>query len=161
MMNTFHDHFKKMGAGKRRLDWASKFDTAREAWEACENGEWLLNWCASLEINRKLRASAAADCLELTLPYAGNARALRQLIIDKIKKWIDGHVPHSEVRAAQEKARCVSVTFPAGVMQQILRQSADIVRTRIPWTLVREALVKCGGEPRDLESAGEVAEVAS
>jgi phage-related tail protein len=45
--------------------------------------------------------------------------------------------------------------------QATFRQCADMIRGRIPWSLVRDSLIKCGVEAKDLECAGEATEVAS
>ncbi len=42
MKTTWIEKLKKTGPCQEGLDWASKYETAQEAWDACERADWML-----------------------------------------------------------------------------------------------------------------------
>ena len=41
-MKKHSKKLKELGACKNAVEWADKFTTAQEAWDACERGDWML-----------------------------------------------------------------------------------------------------------------------
>jgi hypothetical protein len=119
----------RLGACEDAAAWAKGFTgTARQAWLACERGDWLMWLCARLEVDRKLVVTAACDCAERALKFVPAGEDRPRKAIETARAWVRGEATIAEVHAA------------AAARQASFKESADIVRKAIPWPVVAKAL---------------------
>lgn len=94
---------EKMGACGDAIEWLRTQKSAREAWAACERGDWLLWLCGKLagkpwSAKRKKLVLAACECARLALPYVKDPRVLA--CIETSEAWARGDATQEQVRDA-------------------------------------------------------------
>lgn len=159
------DHLVRMRACSESLEW---FDATlgepADLWIACPRVDWLTWFAERLSIDIRLIVLGACDCARLAGsdgdPYARRA-------IETAEAWTRGEATIYEVRAAASPAygnnnaaayaaasayvavayAVSSITSNAGPAVPTVaeyddahRACADLVRARIPWSLVEAAL---------------------
>jgi hypothetical protein len=129
----------RLGACEDAAAWAKGFKgTARQAWLACERGDWLMWLCARLEVDRKLVVTAACDCAEPALKYVRAGEDRPRKAIETARAWVRGEATIAEVRAAAAADAAAAAADAA--RQASFKESADIVRKAVPWPVVAKAL---------------------
>jgi hypothetical protein len=90
-----HENLRALKHCRDGLDFAEKYDTMQDAWDACERGDWML-WLAGRlsgkpgSNGRKKLVLAACECARLSLRYV-QARELRPLAaIETAEAWARG-----------------------------------------------------------------------
>jgi hypothetical protein len=77
----FQDSLKALNACRKAVDWVGE-RTARQAWDECERGDWMLWYATKLKADRKLIVRAAtayaatrkadmADLVRSMIPFPG------------------------------------------------------------------------------------------
>src|SRR5208282_1713155 len=90
--------------------WAKDYESLREAWAACERGDWMLWLCGRMVgtdgwPDRKQIVLAACDCAELVLPiyekkYPNDERVRK--CIEVTRQWANGDATIADVRSARD-----------------------------------------------------------
>ncbi|WP_340641165.1 putative immunity protein, partial [Staphylococcus pseudintermedius] len=83
---------------------ASDKQTAREIWESCERGDWMLWIAARLEIDRKLIVTAACLCARQSLVHVRPGEERPRIAIETAERWVRGEATIEEVREARSAA---------------------------------------------------------
>jgi hypothetical protein len=167
----------EFNAHKETVNWFSNRD-AKEAWNDCKRGDWLLWFASRLGIDRKLIVHTACDCAQLALPYAIHDDFRPRLALHEARKWCNGMATPEQVHlaaiassaAASDAARtsdsnafgaatAASAAAYTASLQNNTNASAnagwaaldagavnttaniaDVVRQRIPWTSIEDAI---------------------
>ena len=86
------DDLVALGTCGDALDWARGYDTAQEAWDACERGDWML-WLLGMlagppesDSRRKLVLAACA-CARLSLPHVQAGEDRPRHAIETAESW--------------------------------------------------------------------------
>ena len=147
--------------------------TPYQAWRQCKRGDWLLWIAAELEVDRKLVVLAACDCAETALRYVPNGEDRPRVAIETARAWCDGRATIKQVQAAADAADAAATdaayaaayaaadaataaydaaaayaASDAGIISRA--HSAKLVRKRIPWRAVRDALAEIDRHARDM-----------
>ena len=171
------DVLRRINACDDGMEWAEAHGalTARQAWEKCERGDWMIYVAANLGVDRELIVTAACDC-------AGEDQPSRP--IETARAWVRGEATIEQVRAAAKDAAAAaacaaSVAFAtdlaafaalsvasaayacaaaaaapdadaaaaacADLCSQTLRKCAGLVRKAIPWQSVEARLDHMNG----------------
>ena len=100
---------QRMGACEEAIKWGEEYDSAGEAWNNCERGDWMLWLCGKLSdklASRKKLVLTACECARLTLLYVkeGEDRPLKAL--ETAEQWARGenNVTLAMVRTSADAA---------------------------------------------------------
>ena len=104
--NQLLDLLKKHNACPEATEWvrASDKQTAREIWESCERGDWMLWIAARLEIDRKLIVTAACLCARQSLVHVRPGEERPRIAIETAERWTHGEATINEVQIARNAA---------------------------------------------------------
>jgi hypothetical protein len=78
---------KELNACQEAINWSAGFDDAQQAWDACENGAWMLWLVGKLCEDRKLLVLAACQCARLALKYIPENEKRPVTAIEIAEKW--------------------------------------------------------------------------
>ena len=160
MSNAFASLLFLLNACGPARDWAANM-TAREAWETCPRGDWLLWLAARLLIPRVPLLLAACACARPTLVAEGHP----VVAIETAEAWArggPGAPTLDDVRAAARASRCTAdhraayvayanaayVADAAAYVAQVAdaardasrAATAEIVRAMISWETIEAAI---------------------
>jgi hypothetical protein len=138
----------------------------QQLWDTCPHGDWLLWLAGRINIKRETLVLAACDCARLSLVYvpAGELRPLQAL--ETAEAWARGDATLDEVNAAAVAARAAAYAADAvaaratayaadaaavaaratayaadaAAVAAVLQQCADLVRVRISYQMVEQAM---------------------
>jgi len=88
-------YLKKIDACPNAVEWAEKFDSLQEAWDACERGDWMI-WFIAMQSGRpgtKLRKKlilTTCKCARLALPYVGKGETRPLATIETAEDYAKG-----------------------------------------------------------------------
>ena len=94
-----------MEACKDAIEWAEKYPTLDEAWNACERGDWMGWLLGQLLVgkegpeNRGDLVLAACDCAELVIQHVPDGEDRPRAAIDTARAWARGEATEEEVAA--------------------------------------------------------------
>lgn len=141
---------RALGACSDALAWLSAQEgSLYDAWRRCERGDWLLWLAARVGVDRRLLWLAACDCAEPALVHVPAGENRPRVAIETARRWAAGEATLEEVRsAAAAYASAYAAAYAAAAAayaayaarEWSLHHSARLVRARIPWRLVRDAL---------------------
>ena len=95
-MHKHSKKLKKMDACSRAVEWADKFKTSQEVWDACERGDWMLWLLGKLSglprsKSRKKLVLTACKCARLAWPYVRKEdKAVVKKCYETAEKWAQG-----------------------------------------------------------------------
>jgi hypothetical protein len=78
--------------------------TAKQAWETCERGNWMLWAAGAAKVDRKLVVQAACDCARLALKFVPAGEDRPRIAIETAERWVKGEATLDEVRNAYAAA---------------------------------------------------------
>ncbi len=87
MKNNWIDKLKEQGACKESLVWASEYESPQAAWDACEEGDWMLslwaNYCGKngSDSHRKL-VLACIECARIDMQFKNSDN-----LLNLIERW--------------------------------------------------------------------------
>ena len=154
------DLLKKHNACPDATEWvrASDKTTAREIWESCERGDWLLWIAARIKIDRKLIVTAACLCARQSLVHVRPGEERPRIAIETAERWTHGEATINEVQIARNAAADDAAAYDAdadaaayaaayaadadAARRKSLAESARLVRTVITWDAIE---AKIGG----------------
>lgn len=137
-MSNLEKYLKQLGACKEAREWAASYSTLQEAWDACENGSWML-WLVAKRAGgkawsneRKPVLAAALDCAE-TVKHLWPEGSAAQVAgaIGVLRQWIAGTASTEQAKEAREKSRAAAYAADAARLQK-LKECAVIVRAHFP-----------------------------
>ena len=161
---TFAAHLRRLEACEEAYRWA-RGKSGAVAWRTCRRGDWLLWLAGRAGVRRQDLVLAACACARLSLPrvHAGEDRP--RIAIETAERWARGedaslddvrsaaHAAHAAHAAAAAVAVAAADVAPyasyaayavaaadAAARKTTLAECADLVRERIPWSTVRNAL---------------------
>jgi predicted nucleic acid-binding Zn-ribbon protein len=111
---------RKQGACLDGLDWASEYPTAQEAWDACENANWMLwAWgrnCGKIgsKSHRQL-VLACVECARTSLKYVKD-KEVKKLVkksLDTTERWARGEDGVTLENAGGYAAGAISAGYAA------------------------------------------------
>lgn len=105
--------------------------SAYDMWRRCDRGDWLLWLAARAGVDRRLVVLAACDCAETALVRVPAGEERPRIAIETARLWARGGATIAEARTAG---------FATAARGPSLAASARMVRARIPWSVVRDAL---------------------
>lgn len=161
---------RALGACSEALDWLEAHDgSLYDAWRRCDRGDWLLWLAARVGIDRRLVVLAACDCAEPALVYVPEGEERPRVAIETARRWAAGEATIADVNAAYGAAAVAKAAYCAAAAAAVvaayadanaaniaadaadadnvangvasLAHSARLVRRRIPWALMRDALM--------------------
>ena len=102
-MNKHVEYLKKLNACSEAVEFAGKYSSLQKAWDACENGSWMLWLCGRLSgppdsDSRKKVVLVACVCARLALKYTKDTRA--KACIETAERYVRGKATLDEVRTA-------------------------------------------------------------
>lgn len=107
-----------LNACSEGVEFARRFDTYQEAWNACQRGDFML-WLAgklSGEIGsdaRKQLVLAACACARLALPFVKKGENSPRLAIETAEAYVRGEATLEAVRSAYSSAYAYAYTYAA------------------------------------------------
>ena len=114
----FKDQLKKLEACNSAIKWVGN-KTTKQAWDACENGSWMLwlisktNPKVSLPMRKKL-VLCACDIAETSLKYVQKGEERPAKAIEIARRWAKGEkVNIDEVKAAYVAAYAAYADYAA------------------------------------------------
>ena len=129
--------------------------TITATWEDCPCADWMLWFAAEIGIDRKLIVLAACDCARTVLPVvpAGDVRPVR--VIEIAEAWtrgkasldnVEAAIAHAAYAATAAAYAATAAAYAADAKEHTarldhLRLMADLVRARIPATVVDERTI--------------------
>jgi hypothetical protein len=98
-MTKFQAYLKSVHACPEAREWAGD-RTAKQAWEECKRGDWLLWWAAKAGTDRKTLVRIACQIARTALPFVkkGEVRPLKA--IETAEAWCVGKGTIADLRAA-------------------------------------------------------------
>lgn len=150
----------KLEACHTAVAWARSKDRPRgwrRAWDACPDGSWLL-WlagrlCQPGDDLHRLVVLAVCDVAETTLVHVPAGETRPRKAIEAARAWARGEATIELVRAAARAAAeaaawpaarsaeaAAEAAWPAEARTASLARSAEIVRARIPYRMIRERM---------------------
>ena len=155
---TFAAHLRRLGACEDAYRWA-RGKSGAVAWRTCKRGDWLLWLAARAEVRRQDLVLAACACARLALKHVPADEHRPRIAIETAERWArsDDGVTLGDVRAAADAADAAAAAVAAAdvapyaayaayavadaaARKTTLAECADLVRERIPWSTVRNAL---------------------
>ena len=147
---------KRKSACQDAVDWIGK-RAPKQAWDTCSRGDWMLWLAGRIGIDRKLLVLAACDCAEPALKFVRKGEDRPAQAIRTARLWCGGKATLKEVRADADAAvnaavyaaaayAAVDAAAYAADRNKSLQHSANLVRKRIPWTVIKAALPEKDGE---------------
>ena len=148
---TFAAHLRRLGACEDAYRWA-RGKSGAVAWRTCKRGDWLLWLAARAEVRRQDLVLAACACARLALKHVPADEHRPRIAIETAERWArsDDGVTLGDVRAAADAADAAAAAAAyaayavaaadAAARKTTLAECADLVRERIPWSTVRNAL---------------------
>ena len=142
----FTDKLKKMGACEVAVEFAAKYSSLQETWDACDRGDWML-WLIGKKAgkpdskSRKKLVLTACKCARLSLKYVEKNDKRPLITIQTVEKWAKGQgdISLADVRAAYAAADAAAYAATDIVYvverKKILKKCADIVRKSYPKAL--------------------------
>ena len=125
---TNRERLTKLGACRDAVEWAARYKTPQAAWDACENGSWMLWLCGKVSgppdsPSRRKLVLVAAECAEPSLHLIADEdrRAICEATIQTCYAYAHGEATLDDVRSAAADARTKALT-----------RCADIVRENYP-----------------------------
>ena len=103
----FTDKLKKMGACEVAVEFAAKYSSLQETWDACDRGDWML-WLIGKKAgkpdskSRKKLVLTVCKCARLSLKYMEKNEKRPLITIQTVEKWAKGQgdISLADVRAA-------------------------------------------------------------
>ena len=153
----FTDKLNDMHACSEAVRWVGKRGLMT-AWRDCPRGDWMLWLAGRLDINRKLLVLAACDCAETALQYVPEGEDRPAKCIQITRDWCNGTASLDDVRAARRAAYAAAAAYAAyaayvayayaaayvayayAARTKALKICADLVRKRIPVSVIQKAL---------------------
>lgn len=169
-------HMRRLDACSDATRWvASQSGSAYDLWRRCDRGDWLLWLAASAGVDRPLVVLAACDCAEPALVQGESSPRLvietarrwarGEATISEVRSaaaaaadyatcyaaystgYSAAYAAASYAYAAADAAyHAADAAYHAASASSSLAQSARLVRERIPWSVVRDALEVTDGE---------------
>ena len=142
-IKIYLEKLNELGACREAVEWSGNYAASQEAWEACENGAWML-WL----VKRTMLGTDAA-LRKLTLTKARWAKLVLHLMKDDrsknavlvAEKFGMGMATLDELDAAAAAyAAACAAAYAAADRLEILKRCADIVRA--DYSNVDELLAK-------------------
>jgi hypothetical protein len=141
---------ESLGACAEALEWSGKRKLSRAAYLACVRGDWFLWLAVRVGVDRKLLVLAACDCARLALPiyearHPDDKRP--RTAIETAERWACGgrRLAAAAYAAAAAAAYAAADGGADAARARTLAQCADLVRARIPYAVLREALASHPG----------------
>ena len=151
-MNNLEKYLKKLGACKEAREWAASYSTLQEAWDACENGSWML-WLVAKRAGgeawsneRKPVLAAALDCAE-TVKHLWPEKSAARIAgaVDVLRQWIAGTASIERAKEAREKLKAAAYDAAAAYAADAAGDDAAalwIIRREIAWEEIEAALTR-------------------
>lgn len=144
--------------------------TPEQVWARCERLDWLLWLAGRVEVDRRAIVLAECDCAELTAPYWTEDSILACVwAIDVARRWVLGEAEIEEMWAARSAvyaayavtdvaaaaaAAAAYAAYAANATDAtdatdaanayartgVERECCDLIRVRIPWTMIKAAI---------------------
>jgi hypothetical protein len=115
--------------------WARTQESAQQAWDACERGDWMLWLLAKWNANRKKLILAACECARLALKYVPKGEERPLQAIEIAERWAKGQATLKEVEsaaaAAYATASAADATTGAAYAAGAAATAADTPRAAI------------------------------
>jgi len=96
---------KTLNACHGAVEYAGRFDTLQDAWNACERGDWMLWLVGKLSgepgsDSRKKLVGVACQCARTALQHVPAGEDRPRIAIETAEKYVQGGATLDEVRAA-------------------------------------------------------------
>lgn len=152
---NWYSRIASLGPCGDEREWAESKQNAKEAWESCDRGDWML-WLVEkisdqqgIPSHRKL-VLTACECARLSLKYVTKGDERPRIAIETAERWARRccDVTIEDVReaayAAYAAAYAANAAAGAAQRKRILKKCANIVRKRYSLRQILSAARKAG-----------------
>lgn len=130
------------------LKWMAQYDSYEDIWNNCHRGDWLLWFVYILDVDPQLVVRTAIECARFVADNS-SSRFCRNLpdAIARAEDWNPAEINSARVKQARDMIELAShCDFFSGPNMDALQSMVEIVRQRIPWSIVEAQIEVVDGK---------------